>query len=207
MPWKTLLAWASGQIDEALRQKLEFVLEENRVYRALLDRHAPQWRLAEGVRKTLAQKGKPLGKFLAEVITIVQPQTLLKWHRRLVATQWDCSTRRKVKPGRPPVSAEIERLVVQLAQENPGWGYDRLMGALANLGYRVCDQTVGNILKRQGLGTAPDRKRNTTWAEFIRRHKEVLWATDSSTPRSRVPAQAWICLARQYAFPVHTLDL
>ena len=59
MPWKKLLAWATGQIDEALRQKLEFVLEENRVYRALLDRHSPRWRLQDGERKALAEKGKP----------------------------------------------------------------------------------------------------------------------------------------------------
>jgi putative transposase len=66
----------------------------------------------------------------------------------------------------------------QLAKENAGWGYDRLVGALANLGHQVSDQTVGNILRCHGLGIAPERKRQTTWAEFIRRHKEVLWATD-----------------------------
>jgi len=70
---------------------------------------------------------------------------------------------------------------VQLARENPGWGYDRIVGALANLGHPVSDQTVGNILKRHGLGPAAERKRHTTWAEFIRRHKDVLWATDFFT--------------------------
>jgi len=74
-----------------------------------------------------------------------------------------------------------------LARENPGWGYDRIVGALANLGYRIADQTVGNILKRHSLGTAPERKRNTTWSEFIRRHKEVLWATDFFT------TEVWTC--------------
>jgi transposase InsO family protein len=181
MPWKKLLAWATGQIDEALCRKLEFVLEENRVYRALLDRHSPHWRLQDAERKVLAEKGKPLGKLLHDVITIVQPDTLLKWHRQLVASKWDFSSRRKGKLGRPSVSVEIERLVLQFARENPGWGYDRIVGALANLGHRVSDQTVGNILKRHGLGPAPERKRNTTWAQFIRRHKEVLWATDFFT--------------------------
>jgi hypothetical protein len=71
MPWKKLLVWATGQIDEVLRQKLEFVLVENRVYRALLDRHSPHWRLQEVERKALANKGKPLGKLLHNVITIV----------------------------------------------------------------------------------------------------------------------------------------
>ena len=122
MPWKKLLAWATGQMDEALRQKLEFVLEENRVYRALLDRHSPHWRLQEAERKVLAEKGKPLGQLLHDVLTIVQPETLLKWHRRLVACKWDFSHQRKAKPGRPFVSAEMERLVVQLARANPSWG-------------------------------------------------------------------------------------
>ena len=106
MPWKKLLAWAAGQIDEALRQKLEFVLEENRVYRALLDRHSPHWRLQDCERKTLAEKGKPLGKFLAEVITIVQPETLLKWHRRLIASKWDFSNRHQTSTPIP----QLERV-------------------------------------------------------------------------------------------------
>ena len=181
MPWKKLLAWATGQIDEALRQKLEFVLEENRVYRALLDRHSPHRRLQDAERKVLADKGKALGKLLHDVITIVQPETLLKWHRRLSASKWDFSHRRKTKPGRPAVSVEIERLVLQVARENPGWGYDRIAGALANPGHRTADQTIGNILMRHGLGPAPERKRHTTWIEFIRRHKAVLWATDFFT--------------------------
>ena len=83
--------------------------------------------------------------------------------------------------GFDPVSVEIERLVLQFARENPGWGYDRIVGALANLGHRTADQTIGNILMRHGLGPAPERKRHTTWTEFIRRHKAVLWATDFFT--------------------------
>jgi transposase InsO family protein len=185
MPWKKLLVWATGQIDEALRQKLEFVLEENRVYRALLDRHSPHWRLQDAERKVLAAKGESLGKFLQDVITIVQPQTLLKWHRQLVASKWDSSNRRKGQLGRPSVSVQNERLVLQFARENPSWGYDRIVGALANLGLQVSDQTVGNILQRHGFGPAPERKRNTSWAQFIRRHKEALWATDFFTAEDR----------------------
>ena len=114
MPWKKLLAWATGEIDEALRQKLEFVLEENRVYRALLDRHSPHWRLQDPERKILAEKGKPLGKLLGEVLTIVQPATLLKWHRQLVANKWDFSRRRKAQPGRPVVTRKLEKLVLRV---------------------------------------------------------------------------------------------
>jgi transposase InsO family protein len=65
-----------------------------------------------------------------------------------------------------------------MAKENRGWGYDRIAGALAELGYDISDQTVGNILKRRGIPTAPERNKTTTWKEFIRRHLDMLWATD-----------------------------
>jgi hypothetical protein len=189
MVWKKMLALVTGQIEESLRQKLEFVLEENRVCRALLDRHSPHWRLTHSTgsglsvdaeRKNLAEKGKVLGKVLKEVITEVQPETLLKWHRRLVAKKWDYS-RQRTAVGRPSVTPELERLVIQLAKENLGWGYDPIAGTFANPGSTVSDQTVGNILRAHGLGPAPERKRHTTWAEFIDRHKEVLWPMDFFT--------------------------
>ena len=74
MPWKQMLAWVTGQIDDGLRQKLEFALEENRVYRALLDRYSSGWRLQDAERQALAEKGRPWGKLLAQVITIAQPE-------------------------------------------------------------------------------------------------------------------------------------
>ena len=84
-------------------------------------------------------------------------------------------------PGRARVDADIEELVVRLAQENKSWGYDRIAGALANLGHEVSDQAVGNILKRHGIPPAPERKKATTWTEFIRSHMDVLAATDFFT--------------------------
>ena len=184
MPWVKMLSWVTGQIESALLQKLEFILEENRVYRALLDRHATHWRLNDPERIALAEKGEVLGKLLSDVITIVQPATLLKWHRQLVTKKWDYSKQREKngsKAGRPAITPEIEKLIVQLAKENPAWGYDRIAGALNNLGHPVSDQSVGNILKQHSLGPSNDRKRGLTWAEFIRRHKDVLWATDFFT--------------------------
>jgi transposase InsO family protein len=84
-------------------------------------------------------------------------------------------------PGRPTIDQELEALVVRMAQENRSWGYDRIVGALANLGYTISAQTVGNILKRHGLPPAPERKTTTTWKEFIRTHLHVLVATDFFT--------------------------
>ena len=79
------------------------------------------------------------------------------------------------------MNKEIERLVVQMAKENPGWGYDRIVGAMANLGHRLSDQTVGNILRRHGLSPAPKRKQAISWKDFIRAHMEVLVGTDFFT--------------------------
>jgi transposase InsO family protein len=138
-------------------------------------------RLSNGERKTLAEIGQKLGRqALAEVATIVTPDTILAWHRRLVAKKCDGSQQRQ-SPGRPKIDPELAALVVRLAQENRSWGYDRIVGALANLGYTISDQTVGNILKRHGIPPAPERKTTTTWKEFIRTHMDVLVATDFFT--------------------------
>jgi transposase InsO family protein len=129
----------------------------------------------------LADIGQKLGKkALQEVATIVKPDTILAWHHRLVAQKFDGSTQRKA-PGRPKVDPELEALIVRMAQENRSWGYDRIVGALANLGLTVSDQTVGNVLKRHGIAPAPERKTTTTWKEFIRAHLDVLVATDFFT--------------------------
>ena len=111
---------------------------------------------------------------------IVKPDTILAWHRMLIAQKFDGSTQRKAL-GRPKIDQELEALVVRMAQENRSWGYDRIVGALANLGYTISDQTAGNILKRHGIPPAPERKTTTTWKEFIRTHRDVLVATDFFT--------------------------
>ncbi len=88
------------------------------------------------------------------------------------------SSEQRKSLGRPRATKELEDLVVQMAKENRSWGYDRIAGALAHLGYEISDQTVGNILKRRGLPIAPDRQKITTWKDFIRCHMDMLWATD-----------------------------
>ena len=134
--------------------------------------------LCDAERASLAEIGHRLGrKALEDVATAAKPETILGWYRRLVARKFDGSKSRRT-PGRPRVDPEIEALVVRMAKENRGWGYDRIAGALANLGYPLSDQTVGNILRRHGIVPAPQRKRTTTWGEFIRAHLAVLAATE-----------------------------
>ena len=178
MDWKTLLAYISGSVDEDLLLRNEYLVAENRILRHQLKGRV---QLTEAERATLAEIGKKLGKqALEEVANIVKPDTILGWHRKLAAAKFDGSNRRRFL-GRPRVDKELEDLVVQMAKENRSWGYDRIAGALAHLGYDISDQTVGNILKRHGLPTAPERKKTTTWRAFIRTHMDVLWATDFFT--------------------------
>ncbi len=107
------------------------------------------------------------------------PDTILRWHRKLIAKKYDGSSNRK--PGRPRIAGRIGCLAVCMASENRTWGYKRIQGALANLGYYVCKETVKRILKRQGIEPAPERSRKTTWNEFIRVHWDSLAAADFFT--------------------------
>ncbi len=153
-------------------------MTENRILRR---RITGRVRLTDGERRTLAAIGNQLGKqALAEVATVLKPDTILAWHPQLVAKKFDGSQKRR-SPGRPTINAQLEALVVRLAQENRSWGYDRIVGALAHLGYTVSDQTVGNILKRHGIPPIPERKKTTTWKEFIGMHMDVVVATDFFT--------------------------
>jgi transposase InsO family protein len=175
MDWKTLLAYISGSVDEELLLRNEFLVAENRIWR---DQIKGRVQLSDAERQTLAEIGVKLGKqALEEVANIVKPDTILGWHRKLAVEKFDGSKQRKY-PGRPRVDKELEDWVVKLAKENRSWGYDRIVGALADLGYDISDQTVGNILKRRGIPSAPERKKTTTWREFIRSHMDVLWVTD-----------------------------
>src|SRR3989442_1277740 len=178
MDWKTLLAYITGSVDQELLARNEYLVMENRILRSQIKGRI---RLTDGERKALAEIGQKLGKqALQEVAKIVKPDTILGWQRKLVAQKCDGSQQRKA-PGRPPIDQELEALVVRMARENRSWGYDRIVDALANLGYTISDQTVGNILKRHGIAPAPERKTTTTWKEFIRTHMDVLVATDFFT--------------------------
>lgn len=178
MNWKRMLAYITGSVDQELLLRNEYLVAENRILRGQI---AGRLRLKDDDRITLAEIGKRLGrKTLAEIANIVTPETILAWHRRLVARKFDGRKNRK-SPGRSRTKKEIEQLVVRLTKENPSWGYDRIAGALGNLGIDIVDQTVGNILRRHGIVPAPDRRKETTWREFIETHMDVLGASDFFT--------------------------
>ena len=175
MDWVRILAYITGTVDQELFLRNEYLAAENRILKAQLK---TPLRLTDAERMTLAEIARRLGrKALEDVANVVKPDTLLGWYRRLIARKFDGSKSRRY-PGRPRIDDEIEQWVVRMAKENSDWGYDRIVGAMANLGYRLSDQTVGNILHRNGISPAPTRKRTTTWADFIRVHMAVLAGTD-----------------------------
>jgi putative transposase len=175
--WARLLAFVTGLVNQELLLRNEYLAAENRILRA----HLPsRLRLSNAERSTLAEIAKRLGrKALKDIARVAKPNTILDWYRRLVAQKFDGS--RRVYPGRPRISPEVEALVVRFARENRGWGYDRIMGALANLGHQVSDRTVGKILGRHNIAPAPERSRTTTWKEFIRAHMDILAGADFFT--------------------------
>ena len=176
--WARLLAFVTGLVNHELLLRNEYLVAENRILRA----HLPaRLQLSDAERSTLAEIAKRLGrKALKDIARVAKPDTLLAWYRRLVAQKFDGS-RYRAYPGRPRISPEVEALVIRLARENRGWGYDRIVGALANLGFQVSDQTVGNILRRHNIAPAPERSRTTTLKEFIRSHMDVLAGADFFT--------------------------
>jgi putative transposase len=118
---------------------IEFLQAENRLLKERL--HGKRIRFTDAERALLARKAKVGGrKALLKLDTIVSPDTLLRWHRRLVAQKWNFADRRG--PGRPGIMREIAALIVRMALDNCGWGYTRIQGALANLGHKVGRGTV-----------------------------------------------------------------
>jgi hypothetical protein len=178
-PRHLVLLILAGCIDRRQQDAVEYLLAENRILREKIGKK--RILLSDDQRRRLAVKGKILGrKMLEQLATIVTPDTILRWHRELVARHWDYSNRRKAT-GRPPVTPEIVELVLRIAKESPSWGYDRIQGALANLGHRIPDTTVANILKAHGVEPAPDRRRQSTWKTFLGAHWEVLASVARTT--------------------------
>lgn len=177
-PFRFVLIAVAGWMNQRQLQVIDYLREENRVLREQLG--ARRLRLNDDQRRRLAAKAKGLGrKLLAEVATIVTPETLLAWHRRLIAQKYDGSGNRA--PGRPRTAGEIEALVVRMAEENRDWGYRRIQGALSNLGHNLARSTIAAILQRHGMEPAPERSRKTTWKEFLCRHWELIVAADFFT--------------------------
>src|SRR5436190_7693184 len=174
-PFRFVLIAVAGWMNQHQLQIIDYLREENRVLREQLG--GRRVRFNDDQRRRLAAKAKGLGRrLLAEVSTVVTPETLLAWHRRLIANKYDGTAQRG--PGRPRTAREIESLVVRMAEENRDWGYRRIQGALSNLGHEIARSTIADILERHGIEPAPERSRKTTWKEFLAQHWELIVAAD-----------------------------
>ena len=170
-----ILAALLGWLEREQRDVIAFLREENRTLKAQLS--GRQLQLNDEQRRRLAVPGQRLGRaVLREVATLVTPDTILRWHRELIARKWTYARRRS---GRPGVLAEIRRLVLRMATENPSWGYTRIQGALKNVGHRVARSTIASILKAEGI--PPSRERPSSWRTFLRAHWSAVVAADFFT--------------------------
>jgi hypothetical protein len=177
-PFALLTAIFAGWVNRHQRGVIDYLLEENRILRARLGKSRLLFTDAE--RRRLARKGGPLGRrILGAIVSIVTPDTILAWHRKLVAAKWTYKSRKKRGPS--DAKKEIEALVVRFATENPGWGYDKIQGALANLGHDVAPNTIKAILIRHGIEPAPERRKRRSWRQFLRAHASSIVAADFLT--------------------------
>src|SRR5262244_3025963 len=183
-PFSFLVVSIAGWMNQHQQRVIDYLIEENRVLREQIG--ARRMRFNDDQRRRLARKAKKLSRrLLSQVATIATPETLLAWYRRLIARKYYGSAFRT--PGRPRTVKDVAALIVRMAEENRGWGYRRIQGALANLGHVVARNTIANILKRHGIEPVPERNRKTTWKEFLTRHWDQIVATDFFT------MEVWTC--------------
>src|SRR5215472_3076860 len=163
-PFRFVLIAVSGWMNQRRLELINYLREEDRVLREQLG--AKRLRFNDDQRRRLAARAKGPGrKLLQEVATMVTPETLLAWHRRLIAQKYDGSRQRG--RGRPRKPEEIEALVVRMAKENRRWGYRRIQGALSNLSHKMAVARSPRCLARHGIEPAPERERKTSWKEFL----------------------------------------
>ncbi len=173
-----VILMVTGWVTRRQQHPIDYLIEENRLLREKLGHR--RLRLTDAERRRLAIKGKVLGRReLAKIAGIVTPDTILRWYRRLVERKYDNSMSRKI--GRPRTGTEIEKLVLEMATENPRWGYTTIRNALANIGITIGRTTVAKILAENGIEPAPQRGKRIPWKTFLAAHWDGLMAADFFT--------------------------
>src|SRR3954454_14283337 len=182
-----LLAYISGMVNRQLLLQNEYLIAENKILRSHLPARVS---LTDSQRATLAEIGKRLGRQgLEPVAGAAKPDTILGWYRKLIARKFDGSKHRTY-PGRPPVGREITELVLRMARENSGWGYDRIAGALQNLGHNISDQpwaiSYAGSVSRRPLSAVNKQPGRTSFALIW-----PFWLVLISSPSKCSPGAVW----------------
>src|SRR5918996_5824812 len=194
-PVRLLLVTLAGWVNRQQQEVIEYLVEENRVLMEQL--RGRRLRLTDDQRRRLAARGQRLGRrILRQVATIVTPDTILRWHRLLIARKWTFVPKR---PGRPGIMKEISALIVRMATENPGWGYSRIQGALKNLDHCVARSTVAKVLRDHGIPPVPGRP--SSWRTFLRAHWGAIAGADFFT------TEVWTAGGLRTYYTLFVLDL
>jgi len=189
-----VLSVLTGWLDRREREAIAYLIEENRLLRRQLG--GSRLRLRDDDRRRLAARAYQVGQATPrEIATIATPDTLLRWHRQLIARKWTYAS----KSRRHAVIFEIRQLVVRMATENPTWGYTRIQGALTNVGHRVGRSTIRRILKAAGLPPVPQRP--TSWQTFLKAHWGVIAGADFFT------TEVWTWRGLVTYYTVFVIDL
>ena len=169
-----IIATITRLLCRELTLQTEYLRRENKILKSRIKKRIT---FTEDERRTLVEAAVAMGKdLMKQVVTIVQPKTILAWQKRLENEKWDYSDRRKNNPGRPRIAQDIEQIVCRMARENE-WGYDRIQGELKKLEIAISKSSVANILRRNGLPPSPERK-GLSWRVFLSRHASVFLCAD-----------------------------
>jgi hypothetical protein len=174
-----LVALIAYAINERMARRVDYLREEVLVLKEALAAATGTTRikLSAEQRRRLALKGKELtAEERRACCQVVRPETILAWFRKLAAQKYDSSKARKA--GRPRKAVDVRKLVLELARDNPGWGYTRIRDSLRGLKIEIGRTTVANILAEAGIEPAPERNCKRTWQLFLKSHWETLYACD-----------------------------
>ena len=171
-PRQLVLTSIAGWMGRRQQRVIEYLVDENRVLKEQLGKR--RLRMTDDQRRRLASRRKLIGRrALDRFATIFTPDTIMRWHRKLIALKWTYQTNRV---GRPGLMKTIKALIVRMASENSTWGYCRIQGEMKDVGHRVASTTIANVLKANGIKPAPDRP--SSWRSFLKAHWEQIAATD-----------------------------
>ena len=179
--WLTLITCLAYCIDKELYKAIDYLREQVRVLVEHQEKENKRILLTNSQRMRVAAKAKRLSRKMLEQCTeLFTVDTIMWWHRKLIADKYDGSQNRAYT-GRPPITQEIVNLVIRFKEENPRWGYQKLTDQIVYLGYEISKTSVKNILIENGYDPEPDLTVRSTWHEFIRNHWDVLAACDFFT--------------------------